>query len=61
MATPSEWRPIFPVPESAPPPKLRHSRRGEPLRVFSYKDAEGRLLGVACRFADSAGAPLQQG
>jgi predicted P-loop ATPase len=54
----SAWAPVLPVPETAPPAKVRHTVRGEPLRVFSYRDADGALLGHVCRFLASDGSPL---
>lgn len=51
----SVWCPIVPVPESAPPPRVVHSNRGEPLRVFIYRDAAGQVLGYSCRFLTSTG------
>ena len=51
----SNWRPILPVPDGTPGARFTHYVRGEPLKVFTYKDAEGRLLGYVCRFARSAG------
>lgn len=51
----SSWRPILPVPEDAPPARFRHAVRGDPRRVFTYRDAEGNLLGHVCQFLRSAG------
>lgn len=55
----SQWTPIVPVPSNAPPPKLRHQVRGEPERSFTYRDGNGALLGVVCRWTDSKGLPVQ--
>lgn len=54
----SVWSPILPVPDDAPAPRVTHGNRGEPLRVFIYRDAEARLLGYACRFLSSTGEAL---
>ena len=54
----SVWTPVLPVPDDAPPAKVRNNERGEPLRVFGYHDADGQLLGYTCRFITSAGDPL---
>jgi len=51
----STWKPVLPVPDGTPAARLSHPHRGEPLRTFTYRDAEGRLLGYVCRFARSAG------
>lgn len=55
----SVWSPIVPVPADAPAAKVTHSNRGEPLRVFLYRDAEAQLLGYSCRFLTSTGEALQ--
>lgn len=51
----SVWSPILPIPDDTPAARVRHSTRGEPLRVFFYHDAEGRPLGHVCRFMTSSG------
>jgi len=51
----SQWQPILPVPDGTPIPRHAHSVRGEPYRVFTYRDGEGRLLGYTCRFMKSSG------
>lgn len=55
----SVWEPIVPVPDDAPAARVVHGNRGEPLRVFIYRDAEQRLLGYSCRFLSSTGEALQ--
>jgi len=45
----AEWRPIIPVPEDASPQSPGH-RLGSPSLKFPYRDAEGRLLFLVCRF-----------
>lgn len=54
----SVWSPILPVPEAAPAAKVKHGNRGEPLRVFIYRNAEDQILGYACRFLTSTGEAL---
>lgn len=51
----SVWSPIFPVPEDTPVARVRHGTRGEPLRLFTYKNLEGGLLGYTARFLTSSG------
>ena len=51
----SVWSPILPVPEDTPAPRLRHGTRGDPLRAFIYRNAEGQLLGYTARFMTSSG------
>lgn len=43
------WQPTLPVPENAPP-LPSHYRHGAPSRVWTYHDAQGRILGHVCRF-----------
>jgi hypothetical protein len=50
----SAWRPIVPVPDDAPRTIPRH-RLGEPVAVWDYRDADGRLLGRVCRWDCSDG------
>ena len=48
------WVPLLPAPhENAIP--LAHVKRGLPEKVWHYRDAEGRLLGVVYRFRTSDG------
>lgn len=54
----SQWQPILPVPDGTPFPRHSHSVRGEPRRVHTYKDAQGRLLGYVCQFMRSAGGSI---
>lgn len=51
----SDFVPILPVPDDAPPPPVAHIKRGKPEHVWRYLDAQGRLLGVICRFTASDG------
>jgi len=49
------WLPVLPVPENAPPPPVAHVKRGKPAFTWTYRNAEGRLLGLVCRFETSTG------
>ena len=51
--------PIIPVPDGAPPMQYRHPKHGRPSASWAYRDAEGRLVGYACRFdfAKADGTP----
>jgi putative DNA primase/helicase len=51
----TSWSPIVPVPEDAPQARISHPQRGQPARIFQYRDIEGRLLGYVCRFFKSKG------
>jgi len=44
------WQPIHPVPADAPKPDLKHYKHGKPASVWEYLDAQGKLLGIVCRF-----------
>lgn len=44
------WTPILPVPDDAPAPDFRRPRLGKPVAHWTYRDAEGRVLGHDCRF-----------
>lgn len=56
------WRVVYPVPDDAPPAPQQHYRHGKPVRVDTYRDFDGRLLGYVWRFDLAAGgkefAPL---
>lgn len=45
-----KWEPAGPAPGEASPQQLRHPAHGEPSRYWTYRDAEGRVLGHVCRF-----------
>lgn len=51
----TQWVPVLPVPENAPPPPVAHVKRGKPAMTWTYRDAEGRVLGMVCRFVTSDG------
>ena len=50
----SNWEPVTPVPDGATPPAA-HLKRGRPVATWTYRDAQGRTLGVVCRFTTSTG------
>ncbi|MEO8806602.1 MAG: VapE domain-containing protein [Burkholderiaceae bacterium] len=52
-----EWMPIHPMPDDAPGYQTQwaHFARGVPVMHWEYRDAEGALLGVVCRFNKSDG------
>lgn len=50
------WKPIRPIPDGISAPKeIKHSKHGKPARVWEYKEADGRLIGLICRFEDGKG------
>lgn len=53
-----EWMPLHPVPDDAPDYRTQwaHYARGIPKRHWEYRDREGRLLGLVCRFEASDGS-----
>lgn len=51
----SEWSPVVPVPEHSPAPPVAHIRRGRPDSSWTYRTAEGELVGFICRFTTSDG------
>lgn len=51
----TEWEPILPVPTDAPAPPAAHVKRGKPAMVWTYRDADSRILGYVCRFETSDG------
>lgn len=46
---------IMPVPDDAPLPPAAHPRIGKPARRWEYRDGEGRLLFLVCRFEPKEG------
>lgn len=52
-----QWMPIHPVPDDAPDYRTQwaHFARGVPSLSWEYRNAEGQLLGVVCRFETSDG------
>lgn len=54
----SEWQPIVPVPDDAPPYQRSVSHRWRnqpPVATWEYRTQEGALIGVVCRYATSTG------
>lgn len=51
----TDWKPVLPVPDEAPPRPVAHIKRGKPSRVWTYRDGAGRLLGYVARFEKSTG------
>ncbi|QPC44036.1 hypothetical protein HW532_15855 [Kaustia mangrovi] len=45
-----KWTPLAPVPETAGAAMDRHKAHGKAAMTWTYRDAEGRLLGYICRF-----------
>jgi predicted P-loop ATPase len=46
----AEWTPLWPPPRDLPKPPGRHMKRGEPERIFTYRDADNAILGYVYRF-----------
>ena len=51
----TEWTPVLPVPDDAPPYPVAHEKRGRPVATWEYRDKDGHLLGIVCRFRTSDG------
>jgi predicted P-loop ATPase len=49
------WQPIWPAPEDAGEPPKANPNRGMPARIFTYRAADGRVIGYVCRFVTSGG------
>ena len=45
-----EWMPIIPVPQNAPGPITAHFKLGTPSAGWTYRTANGGLVGYVCRF-----------
>jgi putative DNA primase/helicase len=45
-----DWQAIVPVPDDAPPPLEKHSKKGKAASLWQYKDAAGKLLFIVLRF-----------
>ncbi|WP_366654456.1 DUF6371 domain-containing protein [Fodinicurvata sp. EGI_FJ10296] len=52
------WTPIHPVPDTAPRPSHHHFEYGEPSAVWTYTDADGRVVGYICRFEKAKGKEI---
>lgn len=51
----SDWVPVLPVPADAPEPPKAHEFRGLPSVTWTYRAADGAVLGYVCRFEKSDG------
>lgn len=49
------WQPIWPAPDDAGEPPKANPNRGIPARTFTYRAADGRVIGYVCRFVTSDG------
>jgi putative DNA primase/helicase len=47
---PSAWQALLPAPENAPPPPEKHPKLGKPSLRWTYRDANGAVLGFVNRF-----------
>lgn len=52
------WRPVLPVPTDAPPPPGTHPRHGAPSMQWEYRNQDGDLLGLVCRFDREGGKEI---
>lgn len=52
------WTPIHPVPDTAPRPSHHHFEYGDPSAVWTYTDADGRVVGYICRFEKAKGKEI---
>lgn len=50
-----DWTPVLPVPNDAPEPDFRHSRLGDPVAHWTYRNGQGRILGYVARFETDRG------
>lgn len=46
----TKWVPVLPVPDDAPARPTVHYHYGTPARIWTYTDADGRILGQVWRF-----------
>lgn len=49
------WKPLLPVPDSAPEPSMDHRDHGSPAAAWTYRDVEGRRLAHVVRFDKGEG------
>lgn len=49
------WKPIWPAPADAGDPPKANPNRGIPQRIFTYRAADGQVIGYVCRFVTSDG------
>lgn len=57
----SEWVPLQPIPEDAPPFPTEHPTFGTPSGHWEYRDAAGRLLTICCRVDIKDGENIKDG
>jgi predicted P-loop ATPase len=50
------WAPVRPVPDDAPAPPKAHLTRGVPIRIATYREADGTVIGYVCRFLKTDGS-----
>jgi uncharacterized protein (DUF927 family) len=55
-----EWRPILPVPDTAPPAPSAHPKHGKPDRLYTYRGQAGELLGYVARWEANATRPKKE-
>ncbi len=55
-----EWRPILPVPDTAPPAPAAHPKHGKPDRLYTYRGQAGELLGYVARWEANATRPKKE-
>ena len=49
-----DWTPLVPVPDGAPPPPNAHSKLGAAGATYRYRDRQGNLCYLRCRFESGA-------
>lgn len=55
-----DWRPILPVPDTAPPAPAAHPKHGKPDRLYTYRGQAGELLGYVARWEANATRPKKE-
>lgn len=53
--THQRWRPLPHAPKDREPPNMAHPKEGTPTKRWIYRDREGRVAGVICRFDKPGG------
>lgn len=51
----ADWSSITPVPTNTPAPPFLHPRHGAPQQAWTYRDADGAILGHVLKFEDGKG------
>src|SRR5712671_671073 len=51
----SEWTPLLPAPDDAPPPPALHPKLGQPAETYTYRAADGKVNGYVMRFNHAGG------